>query len=219
MLSVAVLASGRGSNLQALIDAAAKHDSGFAIRCVVADRADAGALARAKAAGISAHFIDPAVHTDRASYDAVLDAALTGHDLVVLAGFMRVLGSALVQKWAGRMVNIHPSLLPKYRGLNTHQRVLDAGDAEHGASVHFVTETLDGGPVILQAVIPVDAAEDVATLAARVQAQEHRVYAFVVSLFARGRVALTDGRVTLDGKLLSAPLVVYTDTDLECIAA
>ncbi|MEX0900393.1 MAG: phosphoribosylglycinamide formyltransferase [Gammaproteobacteria bacterium] len=219
MMSVAVLASGRGSNLQALIDAAARPGSQFAIRCVVSDRADAGALARAHAAGIPAHFIDPAIHADRASFDAALDAAFAGHDLTVLAGFMRVLGSALVQKWAGRMVNVHPSLLPKYRGLNTHQRALDASDTEHGASVHFVTETLDSGPVILQAVIPVNASDDAATLAARVQAQEHRIYPFVVGLFAQGRVALVDGVATLDGKALAMPLRVDADTDLECIAA
>jgi phosphoribosylglycinamide formyltransferase 1 len=216
MLSVAVLASGRGSNLQALIDASA--GGGYAIRCVVADRVDAGALKRARAAGIPAHFIDPAEHPDRASFDAALDAMLAGHDLAVLAGFMRVLGSALVQKWAGRMVNIHPSLLPKYRGLNTHQRALDAGDAEHGASVHFVTETLDGGPVILQAVIPVDG-DDAAALAARVRTQEHRIYPFVIGLFAQGRVALADGVATLDGQALTKPIIVDADTDLECIAA
>lgn len=218
MLSVAVLASGRGSNLQALIEESAKPGSGFAVRCVVADRVDAGALARARAAGIPAHFIDPAAHADRASFDAALEGVLAGHDLAVLAGFMRVLGSALVQKWAGRMVNIHPSLLPKYRGLNTHQRALDAGDTEHGASVHFVTETLDGGPVILQAVIPLDDADDAATLAVRVQAQEHRIYPFVVGLFARGRVALVDGQVTLDGEALVAPLRIDGDTDLACVA-
>ena len=216
MLSVAVLASGRGSNLQALIDAAAQEDSGFVIRCVVSDRAGAGALARARAADIPAHFVDPAAHADRASYGAALDAVLTGSDLVVLAGFMRVLGSALVQKWAGRMVNIHPSLLPKYRGLDTHQRALDAGDAEHGASVHFVTETLDGGPVILQAVIPVERGDNAASLAARVQAQEHRIYPFVVGLFARNRIAFAEGRVTLDGAPLATPLRVDGNTDLAC---
>ncbi len=218
MLSVAVLASGRGSNLQALIDASAQPGSGFAIRCVIADRADAGALQRAHAAGIPAHFIDPALHSNRASFDAALDAALAGHDLAVLAGFMRVLGSALVQKWAGRMVNIHPSLLPNYRGLNTHQRALDAGDVEHGASVHFVTETLDGGPVILQAVIPVERGDDAAALAARVQAQEHRIYPFVIGLFAQGRIALADGHATLDGEPLDAPLRVDGTTDLACVA-
>ena len=220
MLEVAVLASGRGSNLQALIDYAADLEHGVNIRCVISDREDAGALERARAAAIPAHFVDPRAHADRAAFDAAVDALLVEHGvtLVVLAGFMRVLGSALVQKWHGSMLNIHPALLPNYRGLHTHQRVLDAGDAEHGASVHFVTETLDAGPVILQAIVPVASADDAAALAERVQAQEHRIYPFVLGLFAQGRIALTADGVNLDGAPLAEPLRVAEDTDLACVA-
>lgn len=216
MLPVAVLASGRGTNLQALID----HAAGYGIRCVISDRDHAGALDKARAAAIPAHFIDRAAYPDRDAFDQAIHDQLTEHGvrLVVLAGFMRVLGSAFVQKWGGSMINVHPSLLPKYRGLDTHARALAAGDREHGASVHYVTETLDGGPVILQAVVPVDAGMDAATLARRVQAQEHRVYPFVVGLIAAGRVQLTGDGVVFDGKPLAAPLRVDADTDLSCLA-
>lgn len=216
-MQIAVLASGHGSNLQALIDRA----DGYRIACVVSDRADAHALERARGAGIPAHFVDPAAHPGRDAMDAEVDAVLERHrvDLAVLAGYMRIVGSAFVQKWAGRMVNVHPSLLPKYRGLDTHRRALAAGDTEHGASVHFVTDELDGGPVILQARVPILPGDDVASVAARVQAQEHRVYPFVVRQLALRRIALVDGRVTLDGRPLTRPLAVDAATDLECIAA
>jgi phosphoribosylglycinamide formyltransferase 1 len=220
MLDVAVLASGRGTNLQALIDYASDIERGVSIRCVVSDREHAGALERARAAAIPAHFVDPRAFDGRAAFDAAVDARLVDHGvtLVLLAGFMRVLGSALVQKWHGSMLNIHPSLLPAYRGLHTHQRVLDAGDPETGASVHFVTETLDGGPVILQAVVPIARGDDAASLAARVQAQEHRIYPFAVGLFAQGRIALTAEGVNLDGAPLATPLRVTEDADLACVA-
>ncbi len=215
-MPIAVLASGRGSNLQALMDAAGDD---YSIACVVGDRADAGALARARDAGIPAIHVD-ATGRDRDSFDTELDRVLVGHGvrLVVLAGFMRVLGSAFVQRWQGRMLNVHPSLLPKYRGLHTHRRALEAGESKHGASVHFVTEELDGGPVVLQAVVPVFENDDAQSLSARVQALEHRIYPFAVGLYARGRLALSDGAVELDGRVLDSPLTVTTGTDLSCVA-
>lgn len=217
MMPVAVLASGHGTNLQALVDAARD----YRVACVFSDRRDAGALARAEAAGIPAAFVDPADFPERAAFDAEIDRLLGAHGarLVVLAGYMRILGSAFVHAWRGRMVNVHPSLLPKYRGLDTHRRALAAGDREHGASVHFVTDELDGGPVILQATVPLRAGDDIASVAARVQAQEHRVYPFVVQLLAQRRVTLAGNGVLLDGRRLDAPLRVDAATDLACVAA
>lgn len=218
MLAVAVLASGHGTNLQALIDAA----QDYRVACVVSDRAASGALARAAAAGIPAVFVDPVRYPTRATFDAEVGRVLDAHGagLVVLAGFMRIIGSALVQRWYGRMVNIHPSLLPKHRGLDTHRRALTAGDREHGASVHFVTDELDGGPVILHACVPLHPGDDILAVAARVQAQEHRVYPFVVQLFAHRRLALgASGGVLLDGHPLTTPLRVDAATDLRCVAA
>lgn len=216
MLPVAVLASGRGTNLQALLDRAGT----YAVRCVISDREAAGALDRARAADIPAHFIDRKAFADRAAFDAAIQERLAAHgvEFVALAGFMRVLGSAFVQTWHGRMLNIHPSLLPKYRGLDTHARALAAGDRNHGASVHYVTETLDGGPVILQAVVPVHDGDDAPALARRVQAQEHRIYPFVLDLVAAGRVVLGADGVVLDGEPLAAPLRVNAETELSCLA-
>lgn len=219
VLPVAVLASGEGSNLQALVEAARHPEAGFAIACVVSDRADARALERARESGIPAHSVDPR-GLGRDAFDAELERLLHEHGvgLVALAGFMRVLGSAFVQRWRGKLLNIHPSLLPRHRGLDTHRRALEAGDEQHGASVHFVTEQLDSGPVILQAVVPVYDNDDPASLAARVQALEHRVYPYTVSLFARGRIAMAGDRATLDGHPLDRPLHAETGTDLTCVA-
>lgn len=219
VLPVAVLASGEGSNLQALIDAARRPDAGFEIACVASDRAGARALERASAAGIPAYAVDPQGR-DRDAFDAEVERRLHEHGvaLVALAGFMRILSSGFVQRWRGKLLNIHPSLLPKHRGLDTHRRALAAGDETHGASVHFVTEELDSGPVILQAVVPVYDADDAASLAARVQALEHRVYPFAVSLYAHGRIAMDGDGVTLDGRPLERPLHVETGTDLTCVA-
>jgi phosphoribosylglycinamide formyltransferase 1 len=161
-LPVAVLVSGFGSNLQALIDAAGRGQLNVEFRRVASDRNDAWALERARQAGIPTIVVPPESSADRAAWNATLDAALraSGAELVVLAGFMRVLGAALVRHWQGRLINIHPSLLPLHRGLHTHKRVLAAGERMHGASIHYVTEELDGGPVILQARIPVLACDD-----------------------------------------------------------
>lgn len=215
-LAVAVLASGHGSNLQALLDAIAAGRVPARMACAISDRGDATALERARRAGVPAVFLDPAAHAGRTEYDEALNRVLERHGagLVALAGFMRILGSAFVQRWRGRILNVHPSLLPAYRGLHTHRRVLEASDAEHGASVHFVTDELDGGPVVIQAVVPVLAGDDEEALAARVRQQEHRIYPWAVARFAEGRLRATDA-VEYDGRPLLEPLRVDAETNLE----
>lgn len=211
-LAVAVLASGRGTNLRALLDAIDAGRVPARVCCVISDRADAGALARAHDAGVPAHVIAPA------DLDAALVERLDRHGagLVVLAGFMRLIGPATLERWHGRMLNIHPSLLPAYRGLHTHRRVLDAGEREHGASVHFVTGELDGGPVVIQSRVPVLPGDDASTLAARVRAQEHRIYPWTVARFAEGRLCMND-TIEYDGVRLPAPFRVDADTDLDAL--
>jgi phosphoribosylglycinamide formyltransferase-1 len=207
-LPLAVLVSGNGSNLQALLDAAARGDIHVEPRLVVSDRPAAYALERAARAGVATRVLDARGHPDRASYDATLDELLgaSGAELVALAGFMRILSPGIVQRWAGRMLNVHPALLPSYRGLHTHRRVLAAGERVHGASVHFVTEELDGGPVVVQARVPVLDDDDEARLAARVLRLEHRIYPLAVGWFASGRLALRAGRAFLDGVALETPV-------------
>ena len=207
-LPAVVLISGNGSNLQALVDAERGGSVPTEIRAVISNRADAFGLERAHRAGIAADIVQPRDFADRDTYEQALAEHIDRHEpgLVVLAGFMRVLSAAFVRRYRGRMLNIHPSLLPEHRGLHTHRRVLEAGDARHGASVHFVTEELDGGPVIVQASFPVEPDDDERSLAARVQKLEHIIYPQAVRLFAQGRVRMHNGRVELDGKPLSAPL-------------
>ena len=174
---------------------------------MVSDKEDAGAIAWARAQGIECATLPPRAFPDRERYDAALSALVGGYepDLVLMAGFMRILGPAFVDRFEGRCLNIHPSLLPKYRGLHTHRQVLEAGDREHGASVHFVTRELDGGPVVIQARVPVRDDDDEATLAARVLEQEHRIYPEAVDWFATGRLRFQDGAAWLDGRRLDAP--------------
>lgn len=200
---VVVLISGNGSNLQALIDYPARN---YNICCVVSNRPDAFGLERASKAGITTAVLDHRDFATRESFDQNLMQLIDSHqpDLIVLAGFMRILSSGFVEHYAGRLLNIHPSLLPHYKGTHTHQRVLDAGDREHGVSVHFVTEELDGGPVIVQAVVPVLADDTKESLASRVAIQEHRIYPEAVSWFAQGRLLIARGQVVLDGKVLPA---------------
>ncbi|QRY79039.1 phosphoribosylglycinamide formyltransferase [Pseudomonas sp. PDNC002] len=204
--NVVVLISGSGSNLQALIDSLAGGDSPAAIRAVISNRADAYGLERARQAGIETRFLDHKAYTDRESFDAALIQAIDGFDadLVLLAGFMRILSADFVRHYQGRLLNIHPSLLPKYKGLHTHQRALEAGDAEHGCSVHFVTEELDGGPLVVQAAIPVESDDTPETLAQRVHVQEHVIYPLAMRWFAEGRVRLGEQGATLDGEMLPA---------------
>ncbi|MFV3330224.1 phosphoribosylglycinamide formyltransferase [Pseudomonas sp. NY15437] len=204
--NVVVLISGSGSNLQALIDSLAGADTPAVIRAVISNRADAYGLERARQAGIETRFLDHKAYADRESFDAALVQAIDSFDadLVLLAGFMRILSADFVRHYQGRLLNIHPSLLPKYKGLHTHQRALEAGDAEHGCSVHFVTEELDGGPLVVQAAIPVESDDTPETLAQRVHVQEHVIYPLAMRWFAEGRVRLGEHGAMLDGELLPA---------------
>ncbi|MDV2858096.1 phosphoribosylglycinamide formyltransferase [Oceanimonas sp. CAM02] len=201
MNRIVVLISGNGSNLQSLLDQAANRRLNGSVVAVISNKADAYGLERARAAGVATAVLPGKDYAERERFDADLMALIDSHqpDLLVLAGFMRILTPGFVRHYAGRMLNIHPSLLPKYQGLNTHQRAIDAGDAEHGCSVHFVTEELDGGPVVLQARVPVFAEDDAAAVAERVQVQEHAIYPLAVRWFCDGRLAMKDGRAWLDG--------------------
>lgn len=194
---ISVLVSGRGSNLRALVAAAAAGAIDGAITQVISNRADAGGLALAQAAGIATRVVDHRAHATRESFDAALAAALAQGepDLVVLAGFMRVLGPAFVRAHEGRLLNIHPSLLPLYPGLHTHRRALADGVKVHGCTVHFVTADVDGGPIVAQGVVPVLPQDDEASLAARVLAVEHRLLPAAVAAWCRGDVSLASGRV------------------------
>ncbi|MBK1724721.1 phosphoribosylglycinamide formyltransferase [Thiocystis violacea] len=209
-LQVVALISGSGSNLQALMDAQ-RQGAPIRLQAVISNTAEAYGLERARHQGIPTEVLSHRGYADRDAFDADLAALIDRHnpELVVLAGFMRILTPGFVNRYAGRMMNIHPSLLPKFRGLNTHQRALDAGEREHGASVHFVTAELDGGPVIIQARVPVLADDDAGSLAARVLKQEHRLYPTAVGWFAEGRLRLgEDGRAHLDGRALQAPMLM-----------
>jgi len=201
---VVVLISGNGSNLQALIDDCQKPQSPAQIVAVLANRRDARGLERAKAAGIANEWVDHRAFPDRETFENDLRGRIDNHspDLVVLAGFMRVLTADFVRHYQGRLLNIHPSLLPLYKGLHTHQRALAAGDNEHGCSVHFVTEALDGGPLIAHAKVPVLAGDNAETLAARVLQQEHCIYPQVVRWFAGGGLKLEGQQVLLNGEVL-----------------
>ena len=212
-LRVAVLASGRGSNLEALIDAERAGRLPIEIVIVASDRADAIALRVAESAGIPTLALNPRGYADRATFDADLFARIAdaAPDLVVLAGFMRILDPAVLAPWAGRAINIHPSLLPKYRGLRTHERAIAAGDATHGASVHFVTAELDGGPVIAQVEVPVAGGDTPAALASRLLPYEHRLLIACVGLIAARRLALDGDAVISDGRALAAPLKFRDD--------
>jgi phosphoribosylglycinamide formyltransferase-1 len=203
---LAILASGRGSNLQAIIDAIAAGTLAAEIVGVFSDNPDAQALQR-----VPPHLRwsrTPKSCGSREAFDAALADAIaaTQPDWIVCAGYMRILGPAFVHRFSGRLLNIHPSLLPKYKGLHTHQRALEAGDTEHGASVHFVTAELDGGPVIAQARVPILPGDDAQTLAARVLAVEHPLLLQVLQLAVAGRLAECNGQVCLDGQVQFTPL-------------
>ena len=204
--NVVVLISGSGSNLQALIDSITQDGNPARIAAVICNRADAYGLVRAQNAGIPTRVLDHKQFDGREAFDAALIEAIDGFDpqLVVLAGFMRILTGDFVRHYEGRLLNIHPSLLPKYKGLHTHQRALEAGDREHGCSVHFVTEELDGGPLVVQAVLPVELHDTPQSLAQRVHVQEHLIYPMAVRWFAEGRLTLGDQGALLDGQLLAA---------------
>ncbi len=199
MKNVVILISGRGSNMEALIRARDAGELPITIAAVISNRPDAAGLETAAKAGIVTHFVDHKGFPDRAAFDAALAECIDefAPDLVILAGFMRILSDGFVRHYAGRLLNIHPSLLPAFPGLHTHRRALEEGVRIHGCTVHFVTPTLDHGPVVVQAAVPVLDSDDEASLAARVLAQEHRIYPLAVRWFAEGRLALEGGRVRL----------------------
>lgn len=200
-LPIVVLVSGSGSNLQAIIDAV-QAGLPAEIRAVISNKAEAYGLERARLAGIPTHVLNHRDYAVRESYDAALAQLIDGCGaaLVVLAGFMRILSDGFVRRYEGRLLNIHPSLLPRHRGLDTHARALAAGDDEHGATVHFVSPELDAGPIILQARVPVEPGDSPESLAARVLREEHRIYPQAIRWFAEGRLRLEHGRALLDNQ-------------------
>jgi phosphoribosylglycinamide formyltransferase-1 len=197
--NVVVLISGSGSNLQALIDSLG-DDNPVRLCAVVSNRAEAFGLQRAQAAGIATHVVQHKDFADREAFDAALMEIIDTHrpQLVVLAGFMRILTPGFVRHYQGRLLNIHPSLLPKYKGLDTHRRALEAGDREHGCSVHFVTEELDGGPVAIQAAFTIEPDQSLGKLTDRVHTAEHIIYPLAVRWFAEGRLRLAEQGAMLD---------------------
>ncbi len=209
-LPIVVLVSGSGSNLQAIIDAIAAGELPARIQAVISNRPGVRALERAQRAGIATEVVDHTAYDSREAYDQALMAAIDRHRpaLVVLAGFMRILTPEFVRHYRGRLLNIHPALLPRHKGLDTHRRALEAGDTEHGATVHFVTEELDGGPPIIQARVPVHPDDTPETLAARVLEKEHRIYPLAIRWFAEGRLRQEGERALLDGRPLDEPVVL-----------
>ncbi|MFT4672629.1 MAG: phosphoribosylglycinamide formyltransferase-1 [Pseudohongiellaceae bacterium] len=201
---VVVLISGHGGNLQAIVDASST--SNYVVEAVISNKVEAYGLTRAKSANIETQVLDHKQFSSRIEFDLALRKLidLYNPDLLVLAGFMRILSNDFVQHYAGRTLNIHPSLLPKFPGINTHQRAIEAGESKHGASVHFVTEELDGGPVIAHAKIDILAADSAIDLKSRVALKEHHLYPFVVDLFSRGRLKMHNGKAVLDSKILSS---------------
>ena len=208
-LRLAILISGRGSNMIAIARACLAGSIAARVAVVISDRADAAGLAGAAALGIETATVLQPQAAGAAAFERTLAAALQGHqpDMIALAGFMRILSGRFVEHYLGRMLNIHPSLLPAYRGLRTHARVLEAGDTEHGASVHFVTAELDAGPVVLQSKVAVEPGDTEATLSARVQATEHIIYPRVLGWCAQRRLAWREGAAWLDGRRLDTPIV------------
>lgn len=205
-LRVVVLISGSGSNLQALIDGVAAGNLPIEIVAVISNRPDVMGLSRAANAGIQTLVLDHKGFASREAFDQELMRAIDSYTpgLIVLAGFMRILTPEFTHHYLGRMLNIHPSLLPKFQGLHTHQRAIDAGETQHGVTVHFVTAELDGGPAIVQAVVPVIKTDDANLLARRVQRQEHVIYPLAVKWFAQGDLRMVDGKAELKGELLPA---------------
>lgn len=209
---IVILLSGSGSNLQSFIDASQTGALNANISAVICNRPGAFGLERAQQAKIPSQLIDHTLFQSRDDFDAELIKCIDVYqpDLVILAGFMRILTPAFVQHYQGRLLNIHPSLLPKYPGLNTHQRAIDAGDSEAGATVHFVTEELDGGPAVIQARVAINADDDADTLAKRILSEEHRIYPLAAQLFVEGRLHLEGNCAMLDKQPL--PPSGYADT-------
>ncbi|VEJ56238.1 phosphoribosylglycinamide formyltransferase [Pragia fontium] len=200
MKNIVVLISGSGSNLQAIIDACRNGQINGNIKAVFSNVPEAYGLVRAQQAGIATELVESKYFASRADYELVLADTIDRYtpDLIVLAGYMRILSPTFVNRYTGKLLNIHPSLLPKYPGLHTHRQALDNGDSEHGATIHFVTEELDGGPIILQAAIPITPQDSEAEVIKKVQQQEHRIYPLVVGWFMQGRLAMRDGKAWMD---------------------
>lgn len=226
---VAILISGRGSNMSALIAAAREADFPAAIVGVVSDRPDAAGLRAAQAAGIAAVVVERGGFADRNAHDAAIDATLAGFgaEIVALAGYMRLLGPAFVERWQGQMINIHPSLLPGFKGLDTHRRALDAGVRIHGCSVHFVTADMDGGPLIAQAAVPVLSGDTEDSLAARVLKAEHRLYPRALAMVCEGHARMEEGRTVIEARgmaerngaeVLLSPELTAETLDIEALA-
>ncbi|NOX27610.1 MAG: phosphoribosylglycinamide formyltransferase [Gammaproteobacteria bacterium] len=211
-LRLVVVISGNGSNLQTIIDAS-QSDLAVEISAVISNRPQAYGLQRAENANITTHTLDHTKFSSREAFDTELKQIIDGHapDLIVLAGFMRVLSNAFVHEYPGQILNIHPSLLPKYRGLNTHAKAIAAKDKYHGASVHFVTETLDGGPVIVQARVPILNDDNEESLAKRVQEQEHKIYIEALRWLSEGRLHWHDDALILDDQPLLQPIVINSE--------
>jgi phosphoribosylglycinamide formyltransferase 1 len=202
------LISGRGSNMRALVERSSDPAMGYRVAGVLSDQPRAAGLATASDYGLPACVIERDKTGTRGEFDRALAAAIDvfAPSLIVLAGFMRILSAGFVERYAGRVLNIHPSLLPEYPGLHTHQRVIDAREQRHGATVHFVTEELDGGPPVIRAELEVAPADDAQSLAQRVQTLEHRIYPLAVRWFCTGRLRLSGGRAWLDGAPLASPV-------------
>lgn len=212
-LSLVVLISGGGSNLQAIIDAISNQQLDAEISAVISNQVSAFGLDRAARADIDSHVINHKQFPDRASFDRAMINIIDPlkPDLIVLAGFMRILSDEFIDHFHNRLINIHPSLLPKYKGLNTHQLAIDNHDAVHGASVHFVSHELDSGPVVIQAEVPVLDSDDNKSLASRVLEQEHKIYPMVIQMIADGRLTFDKEQLKLDGKPLAKPLLWKND--------
>jgi phosphoribosylglycinamide formyltransferase-1 len=206
-----ILISGRGSNMQAFIEACKTGQIDADIALVLSNSPDAAGLATAAAAGIATASIDHRRYESRKDFDAALVSTLQPYqpDLVILAGFMRILTPVFITPFAGKLLNIHPSLLPKYPGLNTHRRALEAGDREAGVTVHYVTQELDGGPPIIQARVPIEQGDSPETLATRVIVQEHIIYPIAAKWQLQGRLQLDEQGATLDGKRIPATGIDY----------
>ena len=213
MKKIVVLVSGSGSNLQAIIDACQTSQINGRVVAVISNKANVYALERAQQANIPAHVINHLDYESREAFDQVManQIDIYAPDLVVLAGYMRILTPKFVTHYLGRMLNIHPSLLPKYPGLHTHRRAIEAGDNEHGTTVHFVTEELDGGPIILQAKVPIFADDTEQNVVARVLSQEHAIYPLVVKWFCDERLTMQQGKAYLDNQAI--PVNGYSNDD------
>ncbi len=206
---IVVLISGRGSNMRALVEQSREHAMGFEVAAVIADQPGAGGLAIARDLGVPAQLVAADKSITRGCYDEQLAAAILPYapSLIVLAGFMRILSREFVARHEGRILNIHPALLPKYPGLHTHERALAAGEREHGATVHFVTPELDAGPAVIQGRVRVEPSDDARSLAARVQVLEHRIYPMAVRWYCTGRLRCAEGHAWLDGARLTGPVM------------